>query len=72
MIEIKIRFKSGNVGYFKAADEVSESDMKVLFNVLNKCFNGEIVGAIQVIDLADNKRTSINMSEIASFGYSKV
>lgn len=72
MIEIKIRFKSGDVGYFKFLNEVHDAEMEACFDFLGDRFKNQAVGVIELIDLADNKRTYVNMSEIASFGYSNV
>ena len=72
MIEIKIRFKNGDIGYFKLKNEIQEAEMEAYFDFLGDRFKNESVGAIELIDLADNKRTYVNIREICSFGYSYV
>lgn len=71
MIEIKIRFKSGDVGYFKLP-EGKKSNMKVYLSGLQKVMRNECVGYITLIDLVENKETIIALQEIVSFGYSNV
>lgn len=68
MNEIKIRFKSGDVGYFKLEDDRIE----VFFDFLGEAIRDGLNGALELIDLVDDKRTIINIKDITSFGYSKV
>lgn len=68
MNEIKIRFKSGNVGYFKLEDDRIE----VFFDFLGEAIRDGLNGVLELIDLVDDKRTIINVKDITSFGYSKV
>ena len=68
MVEIKIRFKSGEIGYFK----LENYDIKKLFDRLGDSIRDGAKGVIELIDLADDKRTIVNFDEIASFGYSEV
>lgn len=67
MIEIKIRFKSGEVGYFELEDDVEKT-----FEYLGNMIVNNYKGVVELIDLADNKRTFVNISDISSFGYSEV
>lgn len=71
MFEFKIRFKSGAVGYFRAAEETIE-DVELLATMLRKVMEGNASGSITMIDLADNKTTLINLQEIETIGYSLV
>ena len=68
MNEIKIRFKSGDVGYFKLDDDRIE----VFFDFLGEAIMDGLNGVLELIDLVDDKRTIINVKDITSFGYSKV
>lgn len=65
MNEIKIRFKSGEVAYFKLKD----NNVNKLFDRLGDAIRDGARGVIELIDLADGKRTIVNFNEIASFGY---
>lgn len=69
MNEIKIRFKSGQIGYFKYD---GKEDIEILFSSLGDAIKDNAYGVLEAIDLADDKKTIINFREIASFGYSKV
>nr|DAK74108.1 MAG TPA: hypothetical protein [Caudoviricetes sp.] len=68
MNEIKIRFKSGDVGYFKLEDDRIED----FFDFLREAIRDGLNGVLELIDLVDDKRTIINVKDITSFGYSKV
>ena len=68
MNEIKIRFKSGDVGYFKLEDDRIEA----FFDFLEEAIRDGLNGVLELIDLVDDKRTIINIKDITSFGYSKV
>ncbi|MDI9215965.1 hypothetical protein [Clostridium tertium] len=68
MVEIKIRFKSGEIAYFK----LENYDIKKLFDRLGDSIKDGAKGVIELIDLVDDKRTIVNFDEIASFGYSEV
>ena len=65
MNEIKIRFKSGEVAYFKLKND----NIDKLFDRLGDAIRDGARGVIELIDLEDDKRTIVNFSEIASFGY---
>ena len=67
MSEIKIRFKSGDVGYFKLEDDRIED----FFDFLGEAIRDGLNAVVELIDLKDNKRTIINVKDITSFGYSK-
>lgn len=67
MNDIKIRFKSGDVAYFKLKDD----NIDKLFDRLGDAIGDGARGVIELIDLADDKRTIVNFNEIASFGYDK-
>lgn len=68
-IEIKIRFKSGEIGYFKLLEN---EDINTIYTKLGNAIKDEYVGVLECIDLADDKLTIINLSEIVSFGFSEV
>lgn len=68
MNEIKIRFKSGDIGYFKLEDDEIED----FFDFLGDAIRDRLDGVLELIDLVDDKRTIINVKDITSFGYSKV
>jgi len=69
MYEIKIRFKSGEIGYFKSENN-GEQLMLRIFDVLGDSIKDGVKGVIELIELTDKKRTIINISDITSFGYS--
>lgn len=68
MNEIKIRFKSGDIGYFKLED----GEIEDFFDFLGDAIRDRLDGVFELIDLVDDKRTIINIKDITSFGYSKV
>lgn len=68
MNEIKIRFKSGDIGYFKLEDDEIED----FFDFLGDTIRDRLDGVLELIDLVDDKKTIINVKDITSFGYSKV
>lgn len=67
MNDIKIRFKSGDVAYFKLEND----NIDKLFDRLGDAIRDGARGVIELIDLADDKRTIVNFNEVASFGYDK-
>lgn len=69
MNEIKIRFKSGEIGYFKLIDD---DNIEKTFNVLGDAIRDKVAGVFEAIDLADDKITIINILDISTFGYSKI
>lgn len=71
MKEIKIRFKSGNIGYFKLIED-SECNIEDILIALKKVIDRTHTGYVTLIDLVDNKETMINLREIASLGYSNI
>ena len=71
MIEIKIRFKSGNVGYFKLIED-PECNIERILKGLRAVMENTHVGSMILTDLEDNKETIINVKEIESFGYKNV
>lgn len=71
MVEIKIRFKNGDMGYFKPL-EGEESNMEAYLIGFQKIMRNEHVGYITLIDLVDNKETIIALQEIVSFGYENI
>lgn len=71
MKEIKIRFKSGNIGYFKLIED-SECNIEDILIALKKVIDRTHIGYVTLIDLVDNKETMINLREIASLGYSNI
>lgn len=68
MNEIKIRFKSGEVGYFKLLND----EIEKVFETLDDAIRDGRNDTLEAIDLADDKRTLIDISDISTFGYSKV
>lgn len=68
MIEIKIKFKSGTIGYYKLIDDNIEN----LFNVLGDAIRDNKSGVLEVIDLVDDKRTIVNILDVSTFGYKKI
>ena len=68
MSEIKIRFKSGDIGYFK----LEEDKIEEFFDFLGDAIRDRLDGVLELIDLVDDKRTIINVKDITSFGYSKI
>lgn len=66
--EIKIRFKSGEIGYFKLEDD----DIEKFYDFLGDAIRDGATGVLELIDLVDDKRTIINILDISTFGYSKV
>lgn len=68
MNEIKIIFKNGVLGYYKYLGD----DIEKAFDFLGDAIRDGAKGVLEVIDLMDDKRTIINISDISTFGYSKV
>lgn len=68
MNEIKIIFKNGILGYYKFLGD----DIEKVFDFLGDAIRDGSKGALEVVDLIDDKRTIINISDISTFGYSKV
>lgn len=68
MEEIKIRFKNGLVGYFELID-VNE-DIKEIYDFLKENMTTHDA-VLDFIDIEDNKRTLIRLSDISTFGYSE-
>ncbi|OOM17179.1 hypothetical protein CLSAB_18990 [Clostridium saccharobutylicum] len=71
MNEIKIRFSSGEIGYFKLVDDTDENMAKT-YDFLGDAIRDRSSGVFELIDLADDKKTIINIKDISSIGYSKV
>lgn len=68
MNEIKIRFKSGEIGYFKL-----ESDsIHTIFSLLGDAIKEEKSGILELIDLTDDKKTIVDIRDISTFGYNFV
>lgn len=72
MIEFKIRFKNGDVGYFRIEGINTMEQANELKKIAAKAFNNEVTGGIEMIDLSDDKITLIDISEIVTLGYSLV
>lgn len=70
--EIKIRFKSGEVGYFKFKQEIEENLIGEFLDTIKECIKNKVQGTFDLIDMVDDKLTVINISEIATLGYSKL
>lgn len=68
MDEIKIRFKNGEIGYFKLEDD----NIEKVFDFIGDAIRDSATGVLELIDLVDDKRTIVNISEISTFGYSKI
>lgn len=68
MVEIKIRFRSGEIGYFKLIND----DIKDIFNILRNAIRDSKTGVLEVIDLVDDKKTIINISDVSTFGYKEI
>jgi len=54
MYEIKIRFKSGEIGYFKSENN-GEQLMLRIFDVLGDSIKDGVKGVIELIELTDKK-----------------
>lgn len=65
--EIKIRFRNGEVGYFKLEGD----DIEEFFDYLKKAIRDRVAGVLELIDLSDDKRTIVNILDISTFGYGK-
>ena len=68
MNEINIIFKNGILGYYKFLGD----DIEKVFDFLGDAIKDGSKGVLEVVDLIDDKRTIINISDISTFGYSKV
>lgn len=66
MVEIKIRFKSGDTGYFT----VEEQNVELIFNGLASGIKNKTSGTLEVMEIGCNKKTIINIQDISSFGFS--
>lgn len=69
MIEFKIRFKSGDVGYFKPTSEITIEKADEVIEYIGKGIRNEATGMLKMLDLTDDKVTVINIKEIATIGY---
>lgn len=69
MIEFKIRFKSGDVGYFKPASEITTEQADRLIEYIGEGIRNEAAGIFKVSDSIDDTATVINIKEIATIGY---
>ena len=65
--EIKIRFRNGEVGFFKLESDDIEEFCDALRNVITE----GTTGVLELIDLSDDKRTIVNILDISTFGYGK-
>lgn len=72
MVEFKIRFKSGDVGYFKPTSAVTIEEADEAIKLMSECIKNESIGTFKMLDLTDDKVTVINIREIVTFGYSLV
>lgn len=68
--EFKISFKNGHLGYFKMVNDTDENARELYKYIGNAIGAG--IGSFELIDLTDGKKTYINVSDITTFGYSKV
>lgn len=68
MNEVKIIFKNGLMGHYKYLGD----DIEKVFDFLGDAIRDGGKGVMEVVDLSDDKRTIINISDISTFGYSKV
>ena len=69
MIEFKIRFKSGDVGYFKPTSEITIEKADEIIKYIGEGIRNEATGILKMLDLTDDKVTVINIKEIATIGY---
>lgn len=69
MIEFKIRFKSGDVGYFKPASEITTEQADRLIEYIGEGIRNEATGILKMLDWTDDTVTVINIKEIATIGY---
>lgn len=72
MVEFKIRFKSGDVGYFKPTCEITIEKADEVIEYIGEGIRNEGIGILKMLDLTDDKVTVINIKEIVTFGYSLV
>ncbi len=71
MNEIKIRFKNGEIAYFKLVDEEEDIILK-FYEFLGDAIKDGARGVFEAIDLSDDKKTIIDIRDISTFGYSKI
>lgn len=71
MNEIKIRFKNGDIGYFKLVED-NDEDINAAYEFVGNAIKAGARGGFELIDLADDKKTFINIQDITTIGYSKV
>ena len=72
MVEFKIRFKSGDVGYFKPTSAIAIEQADELIECISEGIKNKVTGTFKMLDLTDDKVTVINIREIVTFGYSLV
>ncbi|WP_133017105.1 hypothetical protein [Clostridium cuniculi] len=72
MVEFKIRFKSGDVGYFKPTSAITIKQADELIEGISELIKNKATGTFKMLDLTDDKVTVINVREIVTFGYSLV
>lgn len=72
MIEFKIKFKNGDVGYFKVENLNTIEEAEELKEFVVQSFKNDATGGFTMIDLSDDKITGINIREIVTLGYSLV
>ena len=69
MVEFKIRFKSGDVGYFKPTSEITIEKADGLIKYIGEGIRNEATGILEMLDSTDDTVTVINIKEIATIGY---
>ena len=67
MIEIKIMFKNGECVYYTTDDNI-----ELVFELIGDAIRDERKGVINLKEISNDKRTLVNIQEIATFGYSEV
>ena len=72
MIEFKIRFKNGDMAYFKVKDINTIEEAEEIKDWISNAMQNNLIGGFTMIDLIDDKITAINIREIVTFGYSLV
>ena len=69
--EFKILFKSGYLGYFKLVIDTDDNAEK-FYQYIGDSIRDGVTGVFELIELSNDKKTFINIADIATIGYSKV
>jgi len=67
MAEIKIMFKNGECVYY-----TTNADIETVSELIRNAIRDGIRGIVNLNELSNDRKTLVNIQEIATFGYSTV